>query len=50
MDTVQGRNSGPEFQIGVPEWMWTDIDYPWVEMELDKDWKEYEYWKGKTST
>jgi hypothetical protein len=27
MDTVRGRNSGPEFQIGVPERTWTDIDY-----------------------
>jgi hypothetical protein len=27
-----------------------DIDYPWVETELDKDWKECEYQKGKTLT
>jgi hypothetical protein len=39
MDTVRGRKSGPEFRIGVPERMWMDIDYPWVETELDKDWK-----------
>jgi len=27
-DTVQGRNSGPEFRIGVSERTQTDIDYP----------------------
>jgi hypothetical protein len=50
MNTVQGRKSGLEFQIGVPEWMWTDIDYPWIAMELDKDQKECKYWKDKTTT
>jgi hypothetical protein len=50
MDAVQGRNSGPEFRIGVPERMQTDIDYPQVETELDMDWKECEYWKDKTLT
>jgi len=49
-DAVQGRNSGLEFQIGVPEQTWTDIDYPWVETELGKDWKECKYRKDKTST
>jgi len=50
MDTVRGRKSGPEFRIGVPERTWTDIDYPWVETELDKDRKECEYRKDKTLT
>jgi hypothetical protein len=50
MDAVRGRNSGLEFRIGVPEWTQTDIDYPWVEMELDKDRKECKYRKDKTST
>jgi len=50
MDTVRGRKSGPEFRIGVPERMRTDIDYPWVETELDKDWKECEYREDKTLT
>jgi hypothetical protein len=27
MDTVQGRKSGPEFWIGVPEQTQMDIDY-----------------------
>jgi hypothetical protein len=50
MDTVQGRNSGLEFWIGVPEWMRMDIDYPWVETELDKNQKECKYRKDKTLT
>jgi len=50
MDTVRGRNSSLEFWIGVPERTQTDIDYPWVEMELDKDWRECKYRKDKTST
>jgi len=50
MDAVRGRNSGLEFRIGVPEWMQMDIDYPWVETELDKDQKECKYWKDKTLT
>jgi hypothetical protein len=28
MDAVRGRNSGPEFWIGVQEQTQTDIDYP----------------------
>jgi len=47
MDTVQGRKSGPEFRIGVPERTWTDIDYPQVETELDKDRKECKYRKTR---
>jgi hypothetical protein len=50
MDTVRGRKSGPEFWIGVPEQMRMDIDYPWVETELDKDRKECEYREDKTLT
>jgi len=50
MDTVRGRESGPEFRIGVPERTRTDIGYPWVETELDKDRKECKYRKDKTST
>jgi len=50
MDTVWGRKSGLEFRIGVPERTRTDIDYPWVEMELDKNQKECEYRKDKTLT
>jgi len=50
MDTVQSRKSGMEFQIGVPERMQTDIDYPWVETELGKDRKECKYRKDKTLT
>jgi len=50
MDTVRGRKSGLEFQIGVPEQTRTDIDYPEVETELDKERKECKYRKDKTLT
>jgi len=50
MDTVRGRKSGPEFRIGIPEQTQTDIDYPLVGTELDKDWKGCEYRKDKSLT